>query len=159
MNKPGSKLVTCLWFNNEAEEAAQFYVSVFRNAQLGNITKMKNATGQKHDQDEGSVLTVSFTINGVEFIALNGRPKFQFTEAISFQVFCDTQEEIDVYWEKLSNEGIEQQCGWLKDKYGVSWQIIPTVLPKLLSDSTKAGMVTQAFLKMKKFDIETLMNI
>lgn len=154
-----NKITTCLWFDKEAEEAALFYVSVFRNAEMGKVTKYGKEGFEIHKQPEGTVLTASFSINGHQFVALNGGPLFKFSEAISFQVFCDTQEEIDVYWEKLTAGGSEQQCGWLKDKYGVSWQIVPSVLSKLLADPAKAGKVTQAFLKMKKYDIATLMNI
>jgi len=154
-----NKITTCLWFDKEAEEAALFYVSVFRNAEMGKVSKYGKEGFEIHKQPEGTVLTASFSVNGHQFVALNGGPLFKFSEAVSFQVFCDTQEEIDAYWDKLTAGGSEQQCGWLKDKYGVSWQIVPAVLEKLLSDPAKAGKVTQAFLKMKKYDIATLMNI
>lgn len=154
-----NKIVTCLWFNNEAEEAAKFYVSVFRNATLGKVTKFGKAGLEKHQQAEGKVLSAIFNVNGQEFVALNGGPMYKFSEAISFQILCDTQEEIDEYWAKLTEHGMEQQCGWLKDKYGVSWQIIPSILPTLLTNPEKASKVTAAFLKMKKFDIATLLGV
>ena len=109
-----------------------------------------------HGQKEGTVMTVTFVLNGQPFTGLNGGPLFKFNESVSFQVFCETQTEIDKYWNKLTEGGEEGQCGWLKDKFGVSWQIIPTILPKLLSDPERAGRVTNAFMQMKKFDIEAL---
>lgn len=151
-------ITPCLWFDSEAEEAANFYVSVFKNSKLGHISRYGKEGFEFHGKPEGTALTVAFAINGQEFTALNGGPQFKFSEAISFQVNCDTQEEIDYYWEKLTEGGEESMCGWLKDKYGLSWQIVPTILGKLMSDPQKAGRVTQAFLKMKKFDIEKLMN-
>lgn len=136
-----NNLYPCLWFDGQAREAAEFYCSVFRNSKI--------------TADSGMV--VSFELDGKKFIGLNGGPHFKFTEAISFVVDCDTQEEIDHYWYKLTADGGEESnCGWLKDKYGVSWQIIPTILPKLLSDPDKAQKVTEAFLQMKKFDIKAL---
>ena len=155
MNNP---MTICLWFDNQAEEAARFYTSVFKDSSIGNISRYGKEGFEIHGQKEGTVLTVSFSINGQSFVALNGGPLFKFSEAISFQVFCDTQEEIDNYWYKLTEGGQEGQCGWLKDKFGVSWQIIPSLLNKLLSDPEKAGRVTSAFLQMKKFDIETLLK-
>lgn len=152
------QITPCLWFDNQAEEAANFYVSVFKNSGIGKISRYGKEGFEFHGQKEGTVLTVSFSINGQPFTALNGGPMFQFNEAISFQFFCDTQEEIDDYWAKLTEEGEEVQCGWLKDKYGISCQIIPAILPELLNDPAKAGRVTQAYLQMKKFDIEKLMN-
>ena len=146
----------CLWFDDRAEEAAIFYTSVFKNSELGAITRYTDEGKEIHGQPPGSVLTVSFTINGQPFIALNGGPLFKFTEAISFQILCDTQEEIDHYWESLTREGEEGQCGWLKDKFGISWQVVPSILPELLTDPEKAGQVTAAFMQMKKFDISRL---
>ena len=130
----------CLWFDGQAQEAANFYCTVFKNSKITADNKM----------------VVMFELNGKKFMALNGGPQFKFNEAVSFVVNCETQEEIDDYWNKLTKEGSEGQCGWLKDKYGVSWQIVPSVLPQLMSDSVRAGRVMQAFLKMKKFDIEKL---
>jgi predicted 3-demethylubiquinone-9 3-methyltransferase (glyoxalase superfamily) len=151
------KIITpCLWFDGRAEEAARFYVSIFKNSKIGPISRYGKEGFDVHGQKEGTVLTVSFQINGQPFTALNGIPAFKFTEAVSFQVFCDTQEEIDHYWEKLADGGHEGQCGWLKDRFGLSWQIVPSILPKLMSDPARAGRVTTAFLQMKKFDIEKL---
>lgn len=153
------KLITpCLWFDNQAEEAARFYVSVFNNSGIDSITYYGKEGQEIHGQKEGTVLTVKFHINGQPFLALNGGPVFQFNEAISFQVFCETQNEIDSYWDKLSAVPEAEQCGWLKDKYGVSWQIVPVVLEQLLSDPMQAERVTKAFMQMKKFDIEALIN-
>jgi predicted 3-demethylubiquinone-9 3-methyltransferase (glyoxalase superfamily) len=151
-----NQIAPCLWFDNQAEEAAIFYTSVFRNSTIENISRYGKEGYEVHGQKEGSVLTVAFRINGQSFTALNGGPVFKFNEAISFQVYCETQEDIDYYWGKLTDGGQEGQCGWLKDKYGVSWQIIPTILPKLMSDPTRADRVMKAFLQMKKFDIERL---
>lgn len=148
----------CLWFDSQAEDAARFYTSVFKNSKIENISRYGKEGFEIHGQKEGTVLTVSFTINGQSFTALNGGPLFKFSEAVSLQVFCDTQEEIDYYWDKLTESGEESQCGWLKDKFGFSWQVIPSILPKLMSDPEKSGRVTEAFLKMKKFDIEKLKN-
>jgi predicted 3-demethylubiquinone-9 3-methyltransferase (glyoxalase superfamily) len=150
------KITPCLWFDNQAEEAAKFYTSIFKNSKIESISRYGKEGFEIHGQKEGTVLTVVFQINGQPFTALNGGPLFKFTEAISFQVFCETQEEIDYYWDKLTDGGEEGQCGWLKDKFGLSWQIVPTILPKLLIDPTKAERVTKAFLQMKKFDIEKI---
>ena len=151
-------ITTCLWFDDQAEEAVNFYLSVFKDVEIENISRYGEAGFEIHGQEEGKVLTVAFRINGQRFTALNGGPMYSFTEAISFQVFCETQAEIDDYWAKLTEGGQESQCGWLKDKYGVSWQILPAIIPALMSDPARAGRVTQAFLKMKKFDIETLLK-
>lgn len=150
------RITPCLWFDNQAEEAANFYASVFKNSKIGVITRYGKEGFEIHGKEAGTAMTVSFELNGNPFLALNGGPLFKFNEAISFQVFCDTQEEIDHYWDKLTEGGEESMCGWLKDKFGVSWQIIPAVLSKLMSDPSKAGQVTKAFLQMKKFDIEQL---
>ena len=151
-----NQIAPCLWFDNQAEEAANFYISIFKNSKIENINYYGKEGFDIHGQNEGTVLTVTFQINGQPFTALNGGPLFKFNESISFQVFCDTQEEIDDYWRKLTDRGEESECGWLKDKFGVSWQIIPSILPKLLSDKTKSERVMNALLKMKKFDIEKL---
>jgi predicted 3-demethylubiquinone-9 3-methyltransferase (glyoxalase superfamily) len=150
------KIIPCLWFDNNAEEAARFYVSVFKNSRIGEISRYGKEGFEIHHKPEGTALTVQFTINGQEFLALNGGPQYKFTEAVSFQVFCDTQEEIDSYWNELTREGSEGQCGWLKDKFGLSWQIVPSILSELMSDQVRADRVTKAFLRMKKLDIETL---
>jgi len=151
-------ITPCLWFDNQAEDAAKLYTSIFPNSKIENISRFGKEGFEIHGMKEGTVMAVNFQINGQPFMALNGGPMFKFTEAVSFQVFCDTQEEIDYYWNKLTQGGEESQCGWLKDKFGLSWQIVPSILSKLLSDPTKAGRVTNAFLQMKKFDIEKLMN-
>ncbi len=153
-----NQITPCLWFDYEAEEAANFYTSIFKDSAIETISRYGKEGFEIHGQEEGTAMTVVFRINGQTFTALNGGPVFKFNEAVSFQVYCDTQEEIDYYWEKFTKDGEESQCGWLKDKYGVSWQIIPSILGDLLSDPAKAGRVTNAFLQMKKFDIEKLLN-
>ena len=156
MNK---QITPCLWFDNQAEEAVKFYVSVFKNSKINNISRYTQEGNEVHGQKEGTVLTVDFEINGQHFTALNGGNIFNFSEAISFQVFCETQDEIDDYWQKLTAEGgSEGQCGWLKDKYGLSWQIIPSILPGLITDSSKAEKVTKAFMQMTKFYILKLIE-
>lgn len=151
-------ITPCLWFDNQAEEAANFYTGIFKNSKIESISRYGKEGFEFHGQPEGTAMTVVFQINGQQFTALNGGPIFKFSEAISFQVFCDTQDEIDYYWEKLTAGGSESQCGWLTDKYGLSWQIIPSILSQLLADPTKAGKVTMAFLQMKKFDIAKLLE-
>jgi len=153
------QITPCLWFNNQAEDAAIFYTSVFKNSKILNVSHYGKEGFEIHGQQEGSVLTVEFQINGQYFTALNGGPVFKFNEAVSFQVYCETQEEIDDYWSKLTREGQEGQCGWLKDKFGISWQIIPTILPKLMNDPDRADKVMKAFMQMKKFEIEKLMQV
>lgn len=148
----------CLWFDNQAEEAAIFYTSIFKDSNIESISRYGKEGFEVHGQKEGTVLTVVFQINGQSFTALNGGSIFKFNEAISLQVFCDNQEEIDYYWDKLTEEGEEGQCGWLKDKYGVSWQIVPSVLPELITNSTNSGKVMKALMQMKKFDIAKLME-
>jgi predicted 3-demethylubiquinone-9 3-methyltransferase (glyoxalase superfamily) len=138
-----NEIFPCLWFNGQAQEAAQFYCSIFKNSEI-------TANNQ---------MVVHFTLDGKKFMGLNGGPNFKFNEAVSFVVNCDMQDEIDHYWYRLTADGgKEGNCGWLKDKYGVSWQIVPTALPRLMSNPEKAQKVTEAFLKMKKFDIKTLEN-
>jgi predicted 3-demethylubiquinone-9 3-methyltransferase (glyoxalase superfamily) len=149
------KISPFLWFDSQAEEAAKFYTSIFRNSKLGKMTRY----GEGGPGPAGSVLTASFELEGMEFTALNGGPMYKFTEAVSFVVNCETQEEVDHYWEKLTADGgKEVQCGWLKDKFGLSWQIVPTALPRLLSDPdpAKANRVVQAMLQMVKLDIAKL---
>jgi len=154
------KITPCLWFDNQAEEAANFYTSIFKNSKISNIARYGKEGHEIHAREAGTVMTVDFEIEGQKFTALNGGPVFKFNEAISFQVHCKTQEQVDYYWEKLSGGGDEkaQQCGWLKDKYGVSWQIIPDVLSKLVGDPTseKSQRAMKAMLQMKKIDIEGL---
>jgi len=151
-----NQIAPCLWFDNQAEEAANFYTSIFENSKIENISRYGKEGFEIHGQKEGTVLMVAFQINGQSFTALNGGPVFKFNEAISFQVFCETQEEIDYYWNNFTEGGEEGQCGWLKDRFGVSWQIVPSILPELMSDPARAGKVMNAFLQMKKFDIEKL---
>jgi predicted 3-demethylubiquinone-9 3-methyltransferase (glyoxalase superfamily) len=151
-------LVTCLWFNDNAEEAARFYTSLFPASEITGISYYNKEGHEHHGHESGSVMSVSFTVRGQEFLGLNGGPLFSFNEAVSFQVFCETQEEIDKYWSKLTEGGSEVQCGWLKDKFGVSWQIIPAILSELLSDPQKSERVTREFMKMKKLDIAKLIN-
>jgi predicted 3-demethylubiquinone-9 3-methyltransferase (glyoxalase superfamily) len=153
------KLTACLWFDTQAEEAAGFYVSVFKNGKVGSIARYGKEGHGIHGKPAGSVMTVEFEIEGQEFVALNGGTQFKFNEAISFQVHCDTQQEIDYFWSKLTADGgSEGPCGWLKDKFGLSWQVVPSMLPEMLTgpDAQKAERVTKAFLRMKKFDIEAL---
>ena len=154
------KITACLWFDNNAEEAAKFYTSIFENSKIGKISRYGKEGYEIHGKPEGTVLTVEFELNGQTFTALNGGPTFKFNEAISFQVQCKSQKEVDHYWKKLSEGGDEKarQCGWVKDKYGVSWQIVPVVLSEMLQDkdAKKADRVMKALLQMKKLDIETL---
>lgn len=149
-------MTICLWFDNQAEEAARFYTSIFDNSKIESISRYGKEGFEVHGQKEGTVMTVNFTINGQSFTALNGGPLFKFNEAISLEIFCDNQKEIDFYWNKLTAGGEEGQCGWLKDKFGVSWQVIPSILQKLMTDPARSGGVTEALLKMKKLDIEKL---
>lgn len=149
------KITPFLWFNDNAEEAMNFYTSIFKNAKIGNVTRY----GAAGPGPEGSVMTATFQLEGQEFMVLNGGPAFKFTEAISFFVNCETQEEIDRLWEKLTADGgKESQCGWLKDKYGLSWQIVPSNLSQLLNnpDREKAKRAMNAMLQMKKLDIQAL---
>jgi predicted 3-demethylubiquinone-9 3-methyltransferase (glyoxalase superfamily) len=143
-----------LWFDTQAEEAAKFYVSLFPNSRILNTSRY----GEAGPGPAGSVMVVEFELNGQRFMALNGGPHFSFTEAVSFSIDCDTQDEVDHYWSKLSEGGQEVQCGWLKDRFGLSWQVNPVILGKLISDPdpVKAARVASAMLKMKKFDIPTL---
>ena len=148
------KITPFLWFNKNAEEAVKFYTSVFKNSKKGKVARC----GKGGPGPEGSVLTAMFQIEGQEFLALNGGPTFKFNEAISFVVNCKTQKEIDYYWEKLSKGGKKVECGWLKDKFGVSWQVVPANLGELMRDknAAKSSRVMQAIMKMKKLDIKTL---
>ena len=154
------KITPCLWFDNNAEEAVNFYTAIFKNSKIGNISRYGEAGYEIHGKPAGTVLTMEFELNGQTFTALNGGPVFKFSEAISFQVGCESQEEVDYYWGELSDGGDKkaQQCGWLKDKYGVSWQIVPTVLGKMLQDkdAKKSERVMKALLQMKKLDIQGL---
>jgi len=154
------KITPFLWFNDNAEEAVNFYTSIFKNSRIGTVARYDEAGAKAAGRPMGSVMTASFQLNGQEFVALNGGPHFKFTEAISFVVSCETQEEIDHYWNKLSEGGDPkaQMCGWLKDKFGLSWQVVPGALSKLLSDKDgkKSQRVMQAMLQMKKINIDDL---
>ena len=152
------RITPFLWFDSQAEEAAKLYISVFENSRIKRIVRYGKAGRDVQGKEAGSVMTVEFEIDGQTFIALNGGPHIKFNEAISFQIVCDTQDEIDHFWSRLSQDGQEGSCGWLKDKYGVSWQVVPSVLPQMMTDadSSKKERVMNAFLKMKKFDVETL---
>jgi predicted 3-demethylubiquinone-9 3-methyltransferase (glyoxalase superfamily) len=152
------KITPCLWFNSQAEEAANFYVSIFKNSKIGHITRYGEAGAKVSGRPKGTVMTVTFEIEGQEFMALNGGPHFKFSEAISLMVKCDTQKEIDVMWEKLSQGGETGQCGWLKDKYGLSWQIISPMWDEMLQDkdAKKSERVMKAILQMTKPDIKVL---
>lgn len=153
-------IVPCLWFDTQAEEAAEFYASVFKGSKIGKIARYGAEGHEVHGREAGSVMTVDFEIGGQRFLALNGGPVFKFNEAISFQVLCETQGEVDYFWDKLGKGGDPraQQCGWLKDRFGVSWQIVPSVLSKMMQDKDprKSGRVMKALLPMKKLDIKAL---
>ena len=145
---------TCLWFDTQAEEAASFYTSIFKNSKLGQVAYY----GEAGPRPAGSVMTVEFEVNGQQFVGLNGGPEFKFNEAISFQIHCADQEEVDYHWNRLTDGGEEGPCGWLKDKYGVSWQVVPDALIELISDSDpeKARRATEAMFAMRKIDIAAL---
>ena len=147
-------LTTCLWFDGQVEEAAEHYVAIFPNSKVAEVGRYTEAGPGK----PGSVLAVEFELNGEKFVGINGGPRFTFNEAISFQIFCDDQDEIDYYWDRLTEDGEESMCGWLKDKFGVSWQVIPSGLTKLIGDpdAEKAARTTAAMLQMRKLDIAAL---
>ena len=152
------KITPFLWFDNQAEEAVNFYVSIFRNSRITNIARYGDDAAKVSGRPQGSVMTVAFELDGQPFVALNGGPVFTFSPAVSFVVDCATQDEVDRLWDRLSAGGEPQQCGWLRDKYGVTWQIVPAVLGKLLSDpdAARAQRVMQAMLQMNKLDIGAL---
>jgi predicted 3-demethylubiquinone-9 3-methyltransferase (glyoxalase superfamily) len=152
------QIAPCLWFDTQAEEAAKFYVSIFDDSKIESISYFNKEGFETHGKPAGSVMTVAFRLSGLPYTALNGGPQFKFNEAISLQVFCDTQKEIDRYWQALGEGGVEGPCGWVKDKFGLWWQVNPSVLETMLRDpdSVKQERVTKAFLKMKKFDIAAL---
>ena len=152
------KITPCLWFNDQAEEAMRFYVSVFKNSKVGRVTRYGEAGAKVSGRPKGSVMTATFEIEGQEFMALNGGPHFTLSEAVSFIVKCDTQKEIDMFWEVLSEGGEKGVCGWLKDKFGLSWQIVPTVLSDMMQekDAEKTNCVMEAVLQMKKLDLARL---
>jgi predicted 3-demethylubiquinone-9 3-methyltransferase (glyoxalase superfamily) len=152
------KITPFLWFDDKAEEAVNFYVSIFENSKITGITRYGEAGSEVAERPEGTVMTIAFLLDGQEFVALNGGPMFTFSPAISFVVNCETQEVVDKLWEKLSEGGEIEQCGWLRDKYGVSWQIVPTILGEMLQDKNaeKSERVMKAMLQMKKIDIKGL---
>ena len=153
-------LIPCLWFDSQAEEAARFYTGIFKDAKIVAITRYPEAGQEIHGQAPGTVMTVEFELNGQRFTALNGGPHFKFNEAVSFQVMCQTQEEVDHYWNRLGQGGDPkaQQCGWLKDRYGLSWQVVPTGMVEMLNspDREKANRAMEAMMQMKKLDLSEL---
>jgi predicted 3-demethylubiquinone-9 3-methyltransferase (glyoxalase superfamily) len=153
-----NKITPCLWFDTEAEEAAKFYTSIFANSRINQISRYTEAGRDIHKKPPGSVMVVEFELDGQTFTALNGGPQFKFDEAVSFQVMCDSQSEIDHFWTRLSAGGKESRCGWLKDKFGLSWQIVPSTLPRMMKDADAASSarVMNAVMQMKKFDLDTL---
>jgi len=158
MELTAKKITPCLWFDTQAEEAAKFYASVFKNAKIGKISRYGKEGFEVHGKKAGTVMTVEFEIEGQKFLALNGGPHFKFNEAVSFQVPCETQEEIDYFWSTLAKDGEEGRCGWLKDKFGLSWQVFPRALPEMLMDgnSETAQRVMRSMLQMRKIDIGAL---
>ena len=152
------KISPCLWFDTQAEDAANFYISVFKNGRIKQVSRYGKAGREVHGKEPGSVMVVAFEIEGLTFTALNGGPQFKFDEAVSFQISCDSQDEIDHFWSKLSEGGKEGPCGWLKDKFGLSWQVVPSELPQLLSGDDGAWLdrMMTAILSMKKFDLAAL---
>jgi predicted 3-demethylubiquinone-9 3-methyltransferase (glyoxalase superfamily) len=152
------KITPCLWFDTEAEDAAKFYTSVFKDSRITQVSRYGRAGHDIHGKDAGTVMVVEFELEGQTFTALNGGPQFKFDEAVSFQVLCHSQSEIDYFWSRLSAGGREGQCGWLKDKYGLSWQVVPATLPQLLAgaDAARMDRVMNAVLKARKFDLAEL---
>ena len=150
----GEKITPCLWFDTQAEEAAKFYASVFKNSKIGKISRYGKEGFEVHGKKAGTVMTVEFELEGQKFLALNGGPHFKFNEAVSFQVHCETQQEIDHFWSELPKDGEEGPCGWLKDKFGLSWQVIPKALPELMK--TNSDRVMRSMLQMRKIDIAAL---
>lgn len=151
-------ITPCLWFDTQAEDAAKHYVSIFPNSKILSITRYAKEGREIHGKEAGSVMVAEFELDGQKFIGLNGGPQFTFDEAVSFQIHCETQDEVDFYWSRLSEGGQEGPCGWLKDRFGLSWQVVPTRLIEMLKDkdAARVGRVTTAFLQMKKFDIAKL---
>ena len=152
-------ITPCLWFDTQAEEAANFYCSVFKNAKITQVSRYPEAGQHIHGKRAGSVMVVAFELDGQPFTALNGGPTFKFDEAVSFQVMCETQDEIDYYWSRLAGGGGQEgPCGWLKDKFGLSWQVVPAAIPRMMSDpdATKSARVMNAFMSMKKLDVAAL---
>jgi len=158
MELTAKKITPCLWFDTQAEEAAKFYASVFKNSKIGKVSRYGKEGFEVHGKKAGTVMTVELELEGQKFLALNGGPHFKFNEAVSFQVPCETQEEIDYFWSELAKDGEEGPCGWLKDKFGLSWQVIPKALPEMLMDgnSETAQRVMRSMLQMRKIDIAAL---
>ena len=158
MQMTATRITPCLWFDSQAEEAAKFYASVFKNSKIGKISHYGKEGFEVHGRKAGTVMTVEFEIEGQKFVSLNGGPHFQFNEAVSFQIHCETQAEIDHFWSKLTEGGKEQPCGWVKDRFGLSWQVIPNALPQMLMDenSEKAQRVMKSMLQMRKIDLDAL---
>jgi predicted 3-demethylubiquinone-9 3-methyltransferase (glyoxalase superfamily) len=152
------KIMPCLWFDTQAEQAANFYCSIFKNSKIGKISRFPEAGQEVHKKPAGSVMVVPFELDGQPFTALNGGPQFKFDEAVSFQVICETQDEVDYYWGKLTEGGQEGPCGWLKDKFGLSWQVVPAAIPTMMTDpdARKSARVMNAFMKMKKLNIAAI---
>jgi predicted 3-demethylubiquinone-9 3-methyltransferase (glyoxalase superfamily) len=152
------QITPCLWFDKNAEEAANFYITVFKNSKINHISHYGKAGQDVHGHKPGAVLGVEFELDGQKFFGLNGGPQFKFSEAVSFQIPCETQAEIDYYWSTLSKGGSESSCGWLKDRFGLSWQVFPRRLPELLcdSDTDKAGLAMSTMMKMSKIDLATI---
>ena len=151
-------ITPCLWFDTQAEEAAKFYCSVFKNSKITSVSHFPDAGQDVHGKPAGSVMVVAFELDGQPFTALNGGPQFTFDEAVSFQVMCETQADIDYYWNALTAGGQEIACGWLKDKFGLSWQVVPSVIPKMMTDpdTRKSARVMNAFMKMKKLEVAAI---
>jgi predicted 3-demethylubiquinone-9 3-methyltransferase (glyoxalase superfamily) len=158
MELAAKKITPCLWFDTQAEEAAKFYASVFKNSKIGKTSRYGKEGFEVHGKKAGTVMTVEFEIEGQKFLALNGGPHFKFNEAVSFQVPCETQQEIDYFWSTLAKDGEEGHCGWLKDKFGLAWQVFPRALPEMLMDanSETAQRVMRSMLQMRKIDIAAL---
>ena len=158
MELTAKKITPCLWFDTQAEEAAKFYASVFKNSKIGKVSRYGKEGFEVHGKKAGTVMTVEFELEGQKFLALNGGPHFKFNEAVSFQVHCETQQEIDHFWSELAKEGEEGPCGWLKDKFGLSWQVFPRALPEMLMEgnSETAQRVMRSMLQMRKIDIAAL---
>jgi predicted 3-demethylubiquinone-9 3-methyltransferase (glyoxalase superfamily) len=158
MRKPSQRITPFLWFDDQAEEAAGFYVSIFKDSRITSVVRYDDAAAKASGRPKGSVMTVAFELDGQRFTALNGGPHFKFTEAISLVVNCESQKEVDHFWNELTAGGQEVQCGWLKDRYGVSWQIVPTALLEMLQDedSEKSRRTMKAMLTMKKLDVDVL---
>ena len=158
MQVSAKRITPCLWFNTEAEEAAKFSCSIFKNSRITEVSRFPEAGQDVHGKPAGSVMVAAFELDGQPFTALNGGPQFKFDEAVSFQVMCDTQGEVDYYWNALTAGGQEGPCGWLMDKFGVSWQVVPAVIPKMMTDPdrAKSARVMNAFMKMKKLNIAAI---